>query len=396
MVADSAAAVAGVSPLEALKQGSWVKLICGASFEDAIEVRSLALIYTLAGVDCIDCACDSAIVTAVEEGISAALRLFAAFLRTSQDPKTPKLRRPLVMVSLNDDQDPHFRKAVFDAELCPSDCPRPCETICPAAAIDLKLAGNGDGLQTGPEKTKLEGGVIEERCYGCGRCINVCPLGLIEARNYVRPPEAVAALLREGRVDAVEVHTQGRDPAAFRQLWKKLGPAFQQLKLVAVSLPEPALPQMQPMYDVMAPWLLQQGGPVLVWQLDGRPMSGDIGAGATRAACRLAEKVLQDETRPPGFLQLAGGTNGHTATSMQRAGVFGKVAGVAFGGYARKILHPLLSEAETPRKLENLFLQLRSGRKVLDLDTLHFLEQPVDEATALLEPFRTPRENLHF
>ena len=36
-----------------------------------------------------------------------------------------------------------------------------------------------------------------------------------------------------------------------------------------VSLPEPALRQMQPMYDVMAPWLRQQGGPTLVWQVRG-------------------------------------------------------------------------------------------------------------------------------
>lgn len=31
--AESAAATEGVSPLQALEQGSWVKLICGASFE---------------------------------------------------------------------------------------------------------------------------------------------------------------------------------------------------------------------------------------------------------------------------------------------------------------------------------------------------------------------------
>jgi hypothetical protein len=36
-------------------------------------------------------------------------------------------------------------------------------------------------------------------------------------------------------VDAVEIHTQGRETAAFQELWQKLGPAFQQLKLVAVS-----------------------------------------------------------------------------------------------------------------------------------------------------------------
>jgi Fe-S-cluster-containing hydrogenase component 2 len=139
-------------------------------------IRSLLL-----AVNCIDCACDAAIVTAVEEGISAALRLYTALLRTSgnfrpqnipnpgdnldsfkpQDnfksqngfePQT--LRRPLLMVSLNDDQDPHFRKAVFDPVRCPAECPRPCETICPAAAIDLKVVGHETGHETGPQEVQ--------------------------------------------------------------------------------------------------------------------------------------------------------------------------------------------------------------------------------------------------
>lgn len=35
-------------------------------------------------------------------------------------------------------------------------------------------------------------------------------------------------------------------------------------------------------------------------QLDGRPMSGDIGAGATRAAVTLASHVAASHDRPPG------------------------------------------------------------------------------------------------
>lgn len=57
------------------------------------------------------------------------------------------------MVSLNDADDPHFRKAQFNPDDCPPDCPRPCEAVCPAAAIAF---------------TEEHQGVIEERCYGCG------------------------------------------------------------------------------------------------------------------------------------------------------------------------------------------------------------------------------------
>lgn len=37
------------TPLESLQRGNWVKLICGASFEDVVDIRNLSLVYTLAG-----------------------------------------------------------------------------------------------------------------------------------------------------------------------------------------------------------------------------------------------------------------------------------------------------------------------------------------------------------
>lgn len=49
-------------------------------------------------VDCIDCAADISVVKAVNEGIEAAREIV-------------NLRRPWVMISVNDDEDLHFRKA---------------------------------------------------------------------------------------------------------------------------------------------------------------------------------------------------------------------------------------------------------------------------------------------
>ena len=104
-------------------------------------------------VDCIDCAADASVVSAVNEGIQAARDIV-------------DVRRPWVMISVNDDQDLHFRKAgnffylianyfemalfwsvefslivllpEFDPENCPLDCSRPCEIVCPANAISLR------------------------------------------------------------------------------------------------------------------------------------------------------------------------------------------------------------------------------------------------------------------
>lgn len=49
-------------------------------------------------MDCIDCAADAAVVSAVNDGIEAARGIVG-------------LRRPWVMISVNDDDDLHFRKA---------------------------------------------------------------------------------------------------------------------------------------------------------------------------------------------------------------------------------------------------------------------------------------------
>nr|GMD89281.1 ABC transporter ABCE, Iron-sulfur binding protein LdpA [Ipomoea batatas] len=167
------------SPVESLRKGNWVKLICGASFEDVVDVRNLSLVYTLAGVDCIDCAAEESVVNAVNEGIRAATAIVP-------------IRRPWIMISVNDDKDIHFRKAEFDPDDCPVDCSRPCENVCPANAISL------------------DGGVVVERCYGCGRCFPVCPYDKISAITYIRDATAVAELLIRDDVDALEIHTNGR------------------------------------------------------------------------------------------------------------------------------------------------------------------------------------------
>jgi hypothetical protein len=80
-----------------------------------------------------------------------------------------------------------------------------------------------------------------------------------------------------------------------------------------------------------------------LWQLDGRPMSGDVGGGTAHVAVRLLRRVAAQA--PPGPLQLAGGTNARTLALVERAGV-PAVAGVAFGGVARSLLQPLLLQAQ--------------------------------------------------
>ena len=325
-------------PLNSLKGGHWFKLICGASFQHLPAVRNLTLAYTLAGADCIDVAADPAAVAAAKEALQVASEIQAR----TQNRRLGGKGLPWLMVSLNDGEDPHFRKAEFNPAECPVDCWRPCEKICPAEAIVFESAGGGFS------------GVIDQQCYGCGRCLPVCPSQLIYTRSYVSAPGAIAPLILQSGADALEIHTQVGREADFARLWSSIAPWVGQLKVIAISCPDGdgLIDYLRTLYQIISPLPCP-----LIWQTDGRPMSGDIGIGTTRAAVKLGQKVLAAQL--PGYVQLAGGTNAHTVSKLRASGLMrehGKnlsipdapvIAGIAYGSYARVLLSPVLEQLET-------------------------------------------------
>ncbi len=287
--------------LRSLKEGHWFKLICGASFQHLPAVRNLTLAYTLAGADCIDVAADPAVIASAQEALLVASDLI---VEAKQRGFGYQLQLPLLMVSLNDGEDPHFRKAEFNQTECPTDCPRPCEKICPAQAIVFHR-WNDDFS-----------GVLSESCYGCGRCLPVCPSDLIYTRSYVSTPGAIAPLVLSTGVSAVEIHTQIGRLSEFERLWASVAPWVDKLKLVAISCPDGdgMTDYLWSLYQLISPLPCP-----LIWQTDGRPMSGDIGDGTTLAAVKLGQKVLAAGL--PGYVQLAGGTNSYTVDKLQAVGL---------------------------------------------------------------------------
>ncbi len=346
-----------LNPLKSLNEGHWFKLICGASFQHLPAVRNLTLAYTLAGADCIDVAADPSVIAAAQEALQVATHL-------TQDAKHrgfgSRGTSPLLMVSLNDGEDPHFRKAEFNSTECPADCSRPCERICPAQAIVFNSTKDHFS------------GVISQKCYGCGRCIPICPYDIIYTSSYVSTPGAIAPLILSDGVDAVEIHTRVGRLAEFQRLWQAILPWVERLKLVAISCPdgEGLIDYLHALYDAIAP--LKSA---LIWQTDGRPMSGDIGLGTTLAAVKLGQKVLA--AKLPGYVQLAGGTNSYTVAKLKAMGLLQRVrsqelgvrskestqhsslltphssiAGVAYGSYARVLLSPIFEQLEA-REVNN-------------------------------------------
>ena len=306
-------------PLHSLEKGSWFKLICGASYQHLPAVRSLALAYSLAGADCIDVAADPAVIAAAKEGIRAAFESGVS------------VNSPWLMVSVNDGIDPHFRKAQFDVTQCPTDCPQPCAQVCPASAIDL-----------------ARGGVIDSLCYGCGRCEPICPQNLIANHSYIASLEEVVPWIESSGVDAIEIHTQVGNYAGFQRVWKNIAPIIGKLKLLAISCTDApnVIEYLRSLYELISPLPCP-----LIWQTDGRSMSGDIGKGTTHAAITFAQKVL--DAQLPGYVQLAGGTNDYTVSKLKQAKMLARrdyrelpklVSGLAYGSYARSILAPTISK----------------------------------------------------
>lgn len=364
-------------PLQSLREGHWFKLICGASFQHLPAIRSLVLAYALAGADCIDVAADPAVILTAK----TALKLAADLAVAKSSDHLLMRSSPWLMVSLNDGEDPHFRKAEFDITACPSDCKRPCETICPAQAIvfhptastvanplEKSPAPRGNALETSVAVLEPIAGVVSDRCYGCGRCLPVCPIQHISTRSYGSTPAVVVPLVLQAGVDAIEIHTQVGRLEAFRRLWETIVPWVSDLKLIAISCPDGdgLIDYLRALYDVISPLPCP-----LVWQLDGRPMSGDIGMGATRAAVKLGQKALAVSL--PGYIQLAGGTNHHTVPKLKALGLLqpspslssvaglaarvplethsrnqqsSYISGVAYGSYARTLLTPILNQLD--------------------------------------------------
>jgi Fe-S-cluster-containing hydrogenase component 2 len=334
-------------PLNSLQAGHWFKLICGASFQHLPAIRNLTLVYTLAGADCIDIAADPAVVHVACEALAA-----AQVLIESVGDKLGSQGLPWLMVSLNDGEDPHFRKAEFDPLHCPPDCSQPCLAICPAQAIAFNHSGD------------TFSGVLEQRCYGCGRCLPVCPIQHITTRTHASPPETIGPLILAGKIDALEIHTQVGRLAEFQTLWQAISPYSHRLKLLSISCPdgEALIEYLWSLYELLSPLPCP-----LIWQTDGRPMSGDIGDGATRATLQLGKKVLAADL--PGYIQLAGGTNNRTVAKLKAIGLLNPdrighspnplktldfeapkaqtfITGVAYGSFARALLSPVLDQIE--------------------------------------------------
>ncbi len=320
-------------------KNTWIKLICGASNEDIVAIEDLCAIYTAAGVDYIDVAAEESIVHAAKKGIKWAEEVYK--------------NSPGLMISISDGDDIHFRKAKFDPTKCPPYCPRPCEKVCPTFAIDNY-------------------GIKENKCYGCGRCLNSCPLNLISEYEYNLSKDNLATTLQKIKPDAVEIHTDINRINSFTKVVNILKSSETKLDKISIScgLNQSIVKSQEPRDLLKALWeryeILDELNIPLIWQLDGRPMSGDLSRNTSKDTVKLFEKIGSD--LPPGLIQLAGGTNEKTHGFLKSNNL---PDGIAFGSYARKIMQPLIEVAHKNNKRlyedpERIAFAIKKAKKFLE------------------------------
>ncbi|MDX2084013.1 MAG: LdpA C-terminal domain-containing domain [Candidatus Melainabacteria bacterium] len=311
---DKAVPLAQQRAFDALKQHRFFKLIAGGSFTDAPKVAALATLYSLAGVDAIDIAPDPLVLAAVDAAL---------------DALPEAVNRPMVMVSLDLDEDPHFRKVRVEPSACTL-C-NVCVPLCPTEALTLT-------------PNLLE--VSVPLCYGCGRCVDDCP---VEALVFERLPglsQPIQVLLSHSRVGAVELHTQHLDRADLERFlstsgellagklvalcFRRLGSdaAFADRLRAYLQCLSEFLEKPTATADSLSPF-------PLIIQVDGNPMSGCDDPQASLPALEAARWFLAEKGGQWPWVTISGGINRQTASYLKKPQYQG-ICGVGMGTMARQ------------------------------------------------------------
>ncbi|OAY69811.1 hypothetical protein ACMD2_04729 [Ananas comosus] len=189
-------------------------------------------------VDCIDCAADESVVNAVNEGINVALSI-------------ARVRRPWVMISVNDDrEDLHFRKAAA-----------------------LGTIGNLSFAIASLLEKKKKPCVSQVAKFDPEDCPGDC----------LRPCEKVCP------ADAILLESSSKGNKSLQ--------SDSSCDKIKVSLPDVGPSTVAVMNAICS---IMESHPCRynLWQLDGRPMSGDIGRGATREAIAFAVRLASTQDKP--------------------------------------------------------------------------------------------------
>lgn len=314
--------------INALKAAHYHKLIIGAALKDFKSIEDYAYLFTHAGANVIDISAFPHSVISAKKGIDRAIQ------------ENPDLVEPIIMVSINIGQDPHFRRIEVDWQSC-TEC-QLCIASCPSEAFssseEVSFSYNAD------------------LCFGCSNCLDYCHFNALSFKNWSSFEANSLLELIDLGAGAFEIHLNN-DLNAFSEFYNSL-PRLPEDFLQSFSigselmslaeLENSALNIIRNVRDRYHP------NKELIIQTDGIPLSGarTVFKDSSRELEKDMQSIINAKTvinkikeldNPENiFVQLAGGI---TEKSFKKAiENHVPINGVAIGSYARNKLKNLDKE----------------------------------------------------
>lgn len=272
--------------INALENGTFRKIICGAANTSEEQVERIVLVYSLAGAHVLDIGPQEDIHKAAARGIEKAKLL------------NPDISPPVIMTSINAGDDKHFRKASFDLTKCVQclECLKTCD------------------INKEPEK-----------CYGCARCVEACQHNAVKMVNL---PEHH----KIKNYNAVEIHT-GKSSIEHLKAFLELNrPALDRTDLISISIDSGRFNNDD--FIQYANAVVGLFNKKIILQVDGLSMRGGTRKSSTLQTLSAAGILLN--TGVEAFIQLSGGTNHLTQEIANMTGL--NISGIGFGSFAKKII----------------------------------------------------------